>query len=101
MSPLDPDLKRLLAHSRQSQSPAEEFPVEAPFGFASRVVAAWSPAPPVSVLGDIQRHARLSSCLAVVVIVAGLAVFLGWPKAPHPASGLPTALSFAANQLTP
>lgn len=101
MSPLDPDLKRLLVHSRCAQRSADQLPTEAPLGFASRVVAARPPLTPVSVLGDIQRHARLSSCLAVAVIVAGLAVFLGWPKAPHPASGLPTALSFAANQLVP
>ncbi len=101
MSPLDPDLKRLLAHSRRAPTAEDRISNESPNGFASRVVARWSPAAPVTVLGDIQRHARLSSCLAVVVIVAGVAVFLGWPKAPHPASGLPTALSFAANQLSP
>lgn len=101
MNPLDSDLKRLLAHSRQSQASAEVLSQEAPPGFASRVVAARSPLAPVSVLGDIQRHARLSSYLAVAVIVAGVAVYLGRPRAPHPASGLPTALSFAANQLSP
>ena len=101
MSPLDPDLKRLLAHSRQAPTEGDQRSNNSPFGFASRVVAAWSPAAPVTVLGDLQRHARLSSCLAVVIIVAGVAVFLGWPKAPHPASGLPTALSFAADQLSP
>jgi hypothetical protein len=101
MSPLDPNLKRLLMHSRRALTEQDQLPNEAPFGFASRVVGAWSPASPVSVLSDLQRHARLSSCLAVVVIVIGGAVFLGWTRAPHPASGLPTALSFAANQLSP
>lgn len=101
MSPLDPDLKRLLAHSRRAPTNEDNLSSESPFGFASRVVSAWPPAETVTVLGDIQRYARLSSCLAMVVIVTGAAVFLGWSKVPHPASGLPTALSFAANQFSP
>jgi hypothetical protein len=100
MNRLNADLKRLLTWSRRGALP-ERDPEEAPCGFASRIVASWSPAQNGSLLAELRQFAWASTCVALVVIMCGFIVLVRQPQAPEPAAGIPSALSFVASNLTP
>ena len=100
MNRLDPNLKRLMTWSRRA-APAPRESEEAPFGFATRVVASWNPARTGSLLSELKQVAWTSGCVAIVVILCGLIVLAGQAHAPEPATGIPSALSFLASNLTP
>lgn len=100
MNRLDSDLKRLMAWSRRAPaSPPES--EEPPYGFATRVLASWRPVEPGSLLLQLKQIAWASGCVALGIIVCGVVLLLGQPQAPAPATGISSALSFAATSLTP
>ena len=83
MSRLDPNLKRLMTWARRAEQP-EAAPAEAPFGFATRVVAGWKPAPPRSLWSELTQIARLTGAVALVVIVCGFVILVGQTRTPEP-----------------
>lgn len=95
MNKLDPELKRLMAWADRA-APAQT--KEAPFGFASRVVAL-RPAQPSSLLIALRQIAWTSACVSLAVILGGLVVLARQVHAPEPARGIPSALSFLASNL--
>ncbi len=92
---LHPDLKRLLILSGQGPPPPEA----APFGFAARVVAAWTPARKPTLLFELQRVAWSSAFVSLVVILCGVVVLLSQADAPEPATGLSSAVRFLVSNI--
>jgi len=95
---LDPDLKRLMAWSRNDSPPPSE---EAPLGFASRVVTSLNrptPAPPF--LLQLQQSAWSSVWASVVILALGFLVLLNQMQIPRPAADFSSALGFIASNLT-
>jgi hypothetical protein len=100
MNRLDSDLKRLMTWSRRAPASPPE-PEEPPYGFATRVVASWHPAEPGSLLLQLRQIAWTSGCVALGIILCGIILLIGQEHAPEPATGISSALSFAATSLTP
>lgn len=98
MSKLNPELKRLMAWSGRA-APGQ--PEEAPFGFASRVVARWSPKKARTLFFELQQLVWPSVLVSVAVIVGGMLVMLNQARLPEPASAFSSALPFLMNNLTP
>ncbi len=100
MNRLDPSLKLLLTWSRRA-APSPPEPDEAPFGLATRVVASWNSAQPDSLLSELKQVAWASGCVALAVLLCGLVVLVRHAQTPGPATGIPSALSFVARNLSP
>jgi len=98
MNRLDADLKRLMTWAGRA-TPSQ--PEAAPFGFASRVVAACAAAPAPSLLFELQQIAWFSGCVSAVVILCGVVLLVSQPHAPEPAAGLPSAVRFLASNFNP
>jgi hypothetical protein len=98
MNRLNADLKRLLKRAGQTSQLQSE---EAPFGFASRVVAAWNPARTSTPLFELQQIAWLSVGVSTVVILCAIAILLSQPRVPESAAGLTSAIQFLASNFTP
>jgi hypothetical protein len=68
MSPLDPELRRLIRWSRRAESP---LPAAPPPFLAGRVVARWlGSAAPVSG-GSLHRLRLAAACFSVLILLAG------------------------------
>lgn len=97
MNRLDPDLKRLMNWSGRA---LRGQPEEAPFGFASRVAAAWTPAQAPTLLLELQKIAWTSASVSAAVMLCGVLVLASQAHAPEPAAAFSSALRFLANSLT-
>ncbi len=96
MSALDPELKRLLKWARNAPTPQPE---EIPFGFCGRVLASRQPAPPPTLLQELQSTAWALSCAALALIVCGAIVLLSQRSSPPPTEEVSSALNFLASNL--
>lgn len=96
MNRLHPDLKRLMIWSGRASPPQPE---EAPFGFAGRVVAAWTPAQAPTLFLELQRIAWASACVSAAVMLCGVLVLVSQAHAPEPAAAFSSALRFLASSL--
>ncbi len=100
MNELDPALKRLLKWTREAP---RSMPVEAPFGFGGRVLAAQRQSQVPTLLQELQRTAWSLICISLVLIICGGLLLVSQRSAPAsaPAAELPSALGFLASNVTP
>ena len=96
MSPLDPELKRLLQWARTT--PASK-PEEIPFGFCGRVLASRQPAQPPTLFDELQRTAWGLSCVALALIVCGAIVLMSQRSFSPASEEVSSALNFLASNL--
>ena len=96
MNELDPKLKQLLKWVQEASSPA---PLDAPFGFAGRVMASTKHDQPMTLLEELQRTAWGIVCASLALLVCGTVVLFSQGASPVPEPEISSALNFVANNL--
>ena|SRR2546425_9703907 len=97
MNRLDPDLKRLMRWARQAPPRAEQ----APFGFASRVVANSGAQPALPAILTLQRWVGLSAWFSAAVILCGGIFFASQIRDSASVFNFAPAYQFVARSIAP
>ena len=98
MNKMSPELKKLMSWAKQAPS---DSPINAPAGFATRVVAQWDSSSGFSLVGIWQKAIWGSAWAAAAVIVLGLALITAQKRQTNSAYDLSPAYQVVSTQFIP